>query len=77
MMLDSRKVWKVTKLDFWKKKFVGKTKTTRQKIFLLEYESINDPPTFRKKKCVGKTGEKYDSWVVVQKPLDQSECKFL
>ena len=42
---------------FLKKKFVGKTKTTRQKpntlicIFLLEYESINDPSTFRKKMC--------------------------
>ena len=57
MMLDSRKVWKVTKLDFWKKKFVGKTKTTRQKFFLLEYESINDPPTFRKKNVWEKLGK--------------------
>ena len=82
MMLDSRKVWKVTKLDFWKKNSSEKQKQPDKNLihsYVFFYLNMKVLMILQLsvKKCVGKTGEKYDSWVVVQKPLDQSECKFL
>ena len=42
--------------------------------FLLEYESYQWSPHFLHKLHVW---EKLNSWVMVQKPLDQSECRIL
>ena len=80
MKLDSHKVGKVTKLNFWKKSqkcgFCGfdKSLVHLYVLFLLGRQITYGILTFCKI-CMG--GKNLVSWVMAQKPLDQSELSIL